>query len=182
MAVLITWSVTAVVRLSALLWRTIRVHRSFILMYKLTFQILLNISLMVVTSCPFCILSSICFLVFASFHLLSYSFESSSIMSHCVLLSHTAALLACFFVMPCIFGEENFWNRAFRGPAACVLEPEVGCLYQYLWLEEGADRKGTASHTVNIAWNTVYSLFCALEVRLLKKEDYIIESVENLIQ
>lgn len=60
---------------------------------------------------------------------------------------------------------------------ACVLELEVGCLYQYLLLAEGADRKRTASNTLNIAQNmqTVYSLFHISEVELLKKDDYIIE-------
>lgn len=86
--------------------------------------------------------------------------------------------------MPHIFGEENFSNQAFHGPAACVLEPEVCCLYQCLPLEEGADRKGTTSNILNVARNTqaVYSLFCTLEVKLLKKEDCIIKSVRNLIQ
>lgn len=48
------------------------VHSSFMPMCKLAFQMLLNISLVTVTSFSFYMLSSICFPVFTSFLLLSY--------------------------------------------------------------------------------------------------------------
>lgn len=147
------------------------VHSSFMPMCKLAFQMLLNISLVTVTS----------FFLYAVLHLLPcfhlfppsvLPFESSSVMLRCVLLSHTLSLLSYFFV-PCL--TENFSSWVFHGAAARMLEQEVGCGFsvgESIW-----GRKGTARCVLHCMKTHGQCIPCsAWEGKLLKEEDHIVKS------
>lgn len=96
------------------------------------------------------------------FHLFPPSvlpFESSSVVSHCVLLSHTLSLLSCFFVL-CL--TENFSNGVFHGAAAHVLEQKVGCR---LSVGESIRQERDCQMSPTLLENSgmKYSLFCTWE-------------------
>lgn len=95
--------------------------------------------------------------------------ESSSVMSHCVLLSRRLSLLSllsCVFVL-CL--TENFSSWVFHGAAAHILEQKVDCLFsdgESVRQERDCQMSPTLLEN---SW-TVYSMFCTWEGKPWRKE------------